>query len=491
MSALPKGWASAKFAELNDFSSSTIDPAKFNHEIFELYSVPIFPAGLPEFTLGSEIGSSKQLVAKDDVLVCKINPRINRVWTVSKFSDYRQIASSEWIGFRSAVVNSKYAQFYFQSPGFRELLCADVTGVGGSLTRAQPKRVALFDMPVAPLPEQKRIADKLDATLARVDACHERLTRVAAILKRFRQSVLAAASSGQLTADWREQQGYSHVGNDDKELQGNTHVGRKSEAPSDGHANKSDDASGLSDLRVQPVPPSWLKVQVKDVCEVISGYAFKSDDFVDAGALVVKISNVQYGEFEIKNQEFLPSEFLAKHARFVVTEGDLLLALTRPVTNNQLKVCSYPSGFGDALLNQRVCKLVCKKNIGKDFFAYYMQSHDFLAQVQNGLSETLQPNLSPKDLEMFDMLLPPLTEQTEIVRRVDTLFAFADRLEARLANASAAAERLTPSLLAKAFRGELVPQDPNDEPASELLKRLAAQREAAGSKPKRGRKASS
>jgi len=62
---------------------------------------------------------------------------------------------------------------------------------------------------------------------------------------------------------------------------------------------------------------------------------------------------------------------------------------------------------------------------------------------------------------------------------VETLFAFADRLEARLSNAQTAVDRLTPALLAKAFRGELVPQDPNDEPASELLKRLAAQRDAA------------
>ena len=80
-----------------------------------------------------------------------------------------------------------------------------------------------------------------------------------------------------------------------------------------------------------------------------------------------------------------------------------------------------------------------------------------------------------------------MTEQTEIVRRVETLFAFADRLEARLKTAQTAADRLTPALLAKAFRGELVPQDPNDEPAAELLKRLAASRDAAP-KAKRGRR---
>ena len=93
-------------------------------------------------------------------------------------------------------------------------------------------------------------------------------------------------------------------------------------------------------------------------------------------------------------------------------------------------------------------------------------------------------------MKTFPLPEPTHEEQTEIVRRVETLFAFADRLEARLAQAQTAATRLTPALLAKAFRGELVPQDPNDEPAAELLRRLQAQRASA---PKastgRGRKA--
>lgn len=99
-----------------------------------------------------------------------------------------------------------------------------------------------------------------------------------------------------------------------------------------------------------------------------------------------------------------------------------------------------------------------------------------------------QSNINAKKLAAFEFLLPPIEEQTEIVRRVASLFAFADRLEARLQSAQTAAERLTPALLAKAFRGELVPQDPSDEPATELLRRLRESRAAdTSSKPKRGR----
>lgn len=98
-----------------------------------------------------------------------------------------------------------------------------------------------------------------------------------------------------------------------------------------------------------------------------------------------------------------------------------------------------------------------------------------------------QPNLNLSKVKGFPLPAPTIEEQAEIVRRVETLFAFADRLEARLQAARTAANRLTPALLAKAFRGELVPQDPNDEPAAELLKRLAAS--APATTKRRGRPA--
>ncbi len=96
-----------------------------------------------------------------------------------------------------------------------------------------------------------------------------------------------------------------------------------------------------------------------------------------------------------------------------------------------------------------------------------------------------QPNLNLSKVKEFPLSLPDLVEQTEIVRRVGTLFAFADRLEARYAAAHAQVDKLTPSLLAKAFRGELVPQDPNDEPASVLLERIASMRATTEVKPRR------
>jgi type I restriction enzyme S subunit len=98
---------------------------------------------------------------------------------------------------------------------------------------------------------------------------------------------------------------------------------------------------------------------------------------------------------------------------------------------------------------------------------------------------TAQKNINLAVLNDVEIRCPPLDEQLEIVRRVEALFAYADRVEARYTATRAQVERLTPMLLAKAFRGELVPQDPNDGPASMLLERIRAVRAAVGEKPPR------
>lgn len=117
--------------------------------------------------------------------------------------------------------------------------------------------------------------------------------------------------------------------------------------------------------------------------------------------------------------------------------------------------------------------------------------HYFNSPVSKNITESVCFGVTRLRIDLslfktFPVPLPPLAEQHEIVRRVETLFAFADRLEARCAAARKQAGQLTPALLAKAFRGELVPQDPADEPAAELLKRLATSR-ADAPKARRGK----
>lgn len=128
------------------------------NQFFDLYSVPIFSTLKPENIQGREVGSAKQVIKKGDVLLCKINPHINRVWEITENSDRVQIASSEWIVIRSEIYQSTFLKWYFNSPKFRTLLSSQISGVGGSLTRAQPTIVKNYLVPVPPKEEQIRIS---------------------------------------------------------------------------------------------------------------------------------------------------------------------------------------------------------------------------------------------------------------------------------------------------------------------------------------------
>ena len=151
-----------KLKSINEYVSESINPMKLPDTVFEMYSVPIYETGHPEYLKGSEIGSNKAKVRKNDVLLCKINPRINRVWVVADESENQSIASSEWIVIRSSTYNPEFLAWYFRCPKFKKLMTSEVTGIGGSLTRAQPKAVAEYPVPVLSKNEQEEIVNILN-----------------------------------------------------------------------------------------------------------------------------------------------------------------------------------------------------------------------------------------------------------------------------------------------------------------------------------------
>jgi type I restriction enzyme S subunit len=290
---------------------------------------------------------------------------------------------------------------------------------------------------LAPLPEQKRIADKLDSVLARVDACRDRLGRLPALLKRFRQSILAAATSGKLTEDWRE-------------------------------ANLAEQG--------------WNATKLENLCTSVFdgpfGSNLKSDDYTSSGVRVVRLENIGHLYFEASKETYISDEKYQGLAKHSLQPDDILFS---SFVDEEVRVCLYPAKLTTAAINKADC-FCLRPDASKcipSYLSYRLASRATYVELKELVHGATRPRINLKQLRQYLVEVPELQEQTEIVRRAEIIFAFADRLEARLATARRQVGQLTPALLAKAFRGELVALDPADEPAAELLKRLAAQREAA------------
>ena len=148
--------------ELMPSRAPSLNPASFPNEDFELWSIPAFDSGQPEWLAGSEIGSAKKCVEPEDVLLSRIVPHIRRSWVVGPNNGARQIASGEWIIFRGSRFFPPYLRHVLISNDFHACFMQTVAGVGGSLLRARPEGVKEIEIPLPSLPEQKRIAAILD-----------------------------------------------------------------------------------------------------------------------------------------------------------------------------------------------------------------------------------------------------------------------------------------------------------------------------------------
>ena len=340
-----------------------------------------------------------------------------------------------------------FLQRFLSSPSV--VMTLESASVGSTMVNLNQGILRELEIPVPPLNEQRRIAAKLDTTLAAVEACRQRLDGVAAILKRFRQAVLAAATTGDLTREWREERG------------------------------KSLDA--------------WSARTVGDVVtDIEAGLNVQCEERppADNEKGLVKISAVTWGTYdEDESKTLKPGQKVLERNR--IRPGDFLIS--RANTIELVGSCVIVHEARRALyLSDKVLRLVMPEE-WKRWLLMCLRSENGRRQIE-GLSSGNQlsmRNLSQKNLLSIMILLPPKDELGQIEGYSNSLFALADQLEARLTAARKIVDRLTPALLAKAFRGELVPQDPNDEPASVLLERIRAARqaEAAAGKPsRRGRR---
>lgn len=340
------------------------------------------------------------------------------------------------------------------------------------------------NLPIAPSEEQRRIADKLDTVLTRVDAVNDRLARVAPLLKRFRQSVLAAATSGRLTADWRrtgedEDDGQSVIDADAKakaQLLANTPSLAK---------KKSTTHCQINTDYIFDLPENWRFSTWGHISEWITYGFTRPMPSTSSGTRLLTAKDIHPFDIRIEGSGWTAqTAFSDLSDKDRPAAGDLLITKDGTIGRAALVRTQQPFCINQSV---SVCWLR-STTMNKDFLEIVANAdftQRFVADMAKGMA--IQ-HLSIVDFACCPVPVPSLSEQKEIVRRVELLLACADRLETRLQAARTAAQRLTPALLAKAFRGELVPQDPNDEPATELLHRLKENQSSPTAPAKQGRK---
>lgn len=528
-----KQWISFPMSDLPIASGKSINPLDFPDEEFELYSVPSHETGKPEIVKGREIGSNKQIVFPGTVLLCKINPRINRTWVVGKTGKRRQIASTEWIAFESSEeIEQRYLMYFMQQSDLRDFLAANASGVGGSLMRIKPATLKGLTFRLPPRAEQTRIVEKLEELLGGLDAAVGELKAAQRKLTHYRQSLLKAAMEGALTEAWRSSPSPCP-------RSGQGEVGRGSLLPSDKSTPPQPSPSPSAKGREQETgtqllhrilqerrtrweekqlakfaqtgktpPKGWqakypepVAPDTTDLPALPEGWAWASLDALVAdssygtsakcgygnnGTPVLRIPNVSGGDLDLRDMKFSDGP-LPLTAEDFLDIGDVLVIRTNGSIGLVGRAAAVtaplpaPHYFASYLLRLRCVNRTVLHHWVSTFLASPVGRRWI---EERAASSAGQHNVSLSTLLTMPVPLPPLEEQTEILTIVDAQLSAAKEQETAITHTlhQAAAQRR--NLLRAAFSGQLVPQDPNDEPASALLARIRAARKECTSKTK-------
>ncbi|WP_343539593.1 restriction endonuclease subunit S [Sphingobacterium thalpophilum] len=289
-----------------------------------------------------------------------------------------------------------------------------------------------YSVEFPPLPEQERIVAKLDKLFAQHEKIKKALDRIPQLLKAFRQQVLTQAVTGKLTEQWRE----------GKDLE------------------------------------EWKNEKAQDCClKVQSGGTPKGSKFTSSGIPFLKVYNIVNNKIDFDSEPQYVSEEIhtTQIKKSIAYPGDVIMNIVGPPLN---KIAMLTNQYPEWNLNQAITIFRVKDYLNNKFLYYFFCEGTSVRSLGHDLRGVVgQANISLSQCRNFDIPIPSLQEQREIVRRVESLFAKADTIEARYLTLKAKIDSLPQSILHKAFKGELVPQLPTDGDAKDLLAEIMALKE--------------
>ena len=312
-----------------------------------------------------------------------------------------------------------------------------------------------------------------------MSAARERLAKVPAILKRFRQAVLAAACSGRLTAEWREVECDCESAADllsrivdSHDRAGHGHGGKAAAPDEEAHS-----------LTADGLPENWVIAELKWLCRpgrpITYGILKPGPHRLD-GIPYVRVADFPNNQLNVTTIRKTTREIADQYRRSSLLSGDLLLSIRGTVG----RTCRVPPELEGANITQDTARLTVHPEVSPKYLEIALQSPSAQDRMKRAIKGVAIRGINIGDVRVLQVPLPPKAEQGEIIRRVEALFKLADTIEKRVTAATQRADKLTQAILAKAFRGELVPTEAelarregrDYEPASILLERIRAEK---------------
>jgi type I restriction enzyme, S subunit len=401
---LPSGWELVRLADLgNEIKSATRPKAGTE---YELYSVPAFVEGVPERVDGSVIGSTKRLVSPDDLLLCKINPRINRVWFVGPANGAQQIASNEYLVLRLRDRDRSLLQWlvwYLQSPSFRNWIELNVEGATGSHTRAKSPVILEQLVPIAPRLDRERIVAELDRQITRLDAGVSSIATAGRRLADMRRSVLLAATRGRLGTGLR---------------------------------------SGWRSLALDDVADP-----ARPIC-----YGILKPRTSGAGTVpYVEVRDLRQAVLRADQLNRTTEELDRQYSRSRLRAGDVLVA----IRGSYERIGIVPPDLEGANISRDVARISPRDGVDPHYLLLWLQApitQSYFKSVARGVAVK---GVNIGDLRKTRVDLPAIEEQRTIVQEAGRQLSVVEELLAELKTTSDRARALRRDILAAAFAGRL------------------------------------
>ncbi|MEO1716408.1 MAG: restriction endonuclease subunit S [Planctomycetota bacterium] len=422
----------------------------------------------------------------------------------------------------SPDIDSTYFALALQSPVYRRYVSTVAAGVNiNNLRRAHLED---YRIPVPPLVEQQAIAAKVEALFSELDAGVAQLEAAQALLKRYRQSVLRAAFEGRLTAEWREQRRReAEAGGEELptaedlleqieaerqeraeqqhaewrraaqawEAAGGKDSGekkpRRPARPKDPPPLTEEELASLPEL-----PEGWAWARCASLTSVDVGFAFKSAQFANEGVRLLRGDNIEPGRTRWKNQKCWPAEMLEGFEHLLLNEGEIVLAMDRPLISSGFKIARVSKSDLPALLVQRMARFKPAGAVDTAYLYHQLQSERSIQHLVGSQTGTQLPHISGGGIEALPVALCHPVEQMALMDELEQRMSVVADLERTIDDSVAQAHALRRSILKRAFEGRLLDEaeleavrsHPDYEPADRLLERIR-ERAAAQSKTKK------